>query len=223
MGAVMIDWSLFVDSIPALIKGAGLSIQIMLFATVIGLVVGTCLALMQKSSFKGFKLFSYIYVTFFRGTPMLVQILCVFYVLPQLGVKIPAFWSCVLAIGFNSAAYLSQVLVTGLNAISVDEVDAAKTLGFSSWQIKQYIILPQCFRKTLPALGNELVTLLKDSSLASVIGVGELAKAGAIIRGRTYDAFTVLLAVTVIYLVMTICISGIIKYLEFRSSKPCSI
>ena len=147
---------------------------------------------------------------------MLVQILFVYYVLPQFGVMIAPLWAASLAIGLNSAAYISQVIRSGIGAVPQGQVEAAKTLGFTSMQIWRFIIYPQAFRFALPALGNELVTLVKDSSLASIIGVMELSKEASIIRSRTYDAFSILLAVSMIYLSITSTLSFLLNKLEKR-------
>lgn len=214
MGLRVIDFQLIEQSIPALLRGAGLSLQIAFVATVLGVFVGTALALGEASKRWWLRLPVTIYVTLFRGTPMLVQILFVFYVLPQFGLMISPFWAASIAIGLNSGAYISQTIRAGINAVSKGQVEAAATLGFSHLMTMRYIVLPQAFRNALPSLGNELVTLVKDSSLASIIGVMELSKQGSIIRSHTYDAFSILLMVSLFYLVMTATLSFAMKRLE---------
>lgn len=210
----MIDFSLIKASIPALLKGSTLTIQIACTAAVLGLIVGTSLAFAQQSKMFFIRFLALSYITFFRGTPMLVQILFVYYVLPEFGLCIPSFWAASLAMGLNSGAYISQVVRSGINAVSKGQVEAAYTLGLNSWKTLRYIVLPQAFQVTLPALGNELVTLIKDSSLASIIGVMELSKEASIIRSRTYDAFSILFASACIYLILTACVSFLVKKLE---------
>lgn len=215
----MIDFNLIWDSLPNLLHGTSLSLQIAFIATFIGLILGSVLGLAEsaKSPFIRYPIWAY--VTLFRGTPMLVQILFVFYVLPQFGIIIAPFWAASLAIGLNSSAYISQTILSGVNAVPKGQIEAAHTLGFSTLQTMRYIIFPQAFRVTLPALGNELVTLIKDSSLASIIGVMELTKEASVIRSRTYDAFSILLAVSVIYLILTATLSFGIKLYEKRLEK----
>lgn len=210
----VIDFQLIWQSIPALLRGAGLSLQIAFVATLLGVFVGTVLALGESSKRWWVRLPVTIYVTLFRGTPMLVQILFVFYVLPQFGFMISPFWAASIAIGLNSGAYISQTIRAGINAVSKGQVEAAATLGFSHLMTMRYIVLPQAFKNALPSLGNELVTLVKDSSLASIIGVMELSKQGSIIRSHTYDAFSILLMVSVFYLIMTATLSFAMKRLE---------
>lgn len=210
----MLDFQLIWDSIPALLQGAVLSLQIAFTAACIGFIIGTILAFGETSKNAFIRFLVNCYVTLFRGTPMLIQILFIFYLLPQIGIKISPLWSASLAIGLNSGAYISQIIQTGIKTISKGQIEAAHTLGFSKFMTMRYIILPHAFKASLPTLGNELVTLVKDSSLASVIGVMELTKEASIIRSRTYDAFSIFLAVTVIYLILTATLSWGIRKLE---------
>lgn len=210
----MIDLQLIQDSIPALLHGAQLSIKLTILAALMGLSIGTLLGFSQKSRSKVLKALVFVYVTLLRGTPMLVQILFVYYVLPEFGVTIDPFWAATLAIGLNSSAYISEIIRSGISAVPKGQMEAAYTLGFSHLATMRHIVFPQAFRVALPSLGNELITLIKDSSLASIIGVMELSKEASIIRSRTYDAFSILLAVAVIYLILTATVSFFVKILE---------
>lgn len=214
METTMIDLTLIWNSLPSLLHGTITSLQITFIAACIGLSMGSVFGLLENTKSWMAKLTIGTYVTVFRGTPMLVQILLIYYVLPQFGLTIPPFWAASLAIGLNSAAYISQIVRTGIKAIPKGQLEAAHTLGFSQVKTMRYIILPQVFRITLPSLGNEMVTLIKDSSLASIIGVMELSKEASIIRSRTYDAFSILLAVSVIYLILTATLSFCLKKYE---------
>jgi polar amino acid transport system permease protein len=158
------------------------------------------------------------YVIIIRGTPMLIQILCAFYVLPQLGLKLDALTTAIIAIGLNSAAYISQIIKTGISSVAIGQLEAATVLGLSKQDTIRFIILPQALRITLPALGNEFVTLVKDSALASVIGVAELSKQGRFIISKTYDGITVFFAIAILYLIITSTISLIVAQLEKRMS-----
>lgn len=218
----MIDFDLIFQSMPNLLQGALLSCQIAFMAGCLGLVLGVPLAFCELSTFWPLRALVWIYVSLFRGTPMLVQILFVYYVLPQFGVMIAPVWAATLAIGLNSSAYISQIIRGGIAAVPYGQVEAAYTLGMSPFAVKRYIVFPQALRVALPGLGNELVTLVKDSSLASIIGVMELSKEGSVIRSRTYDAFSVLLAVSFIYLVMTSLLSLCVTLYEARIKKLCS-
>ena len=212
----MIDTALIWVSLPNLMQGTLISLQITFIAACLGFGFGSFLALAETTPSKLCRFGIGTYVTLFRGTPMLVQILFVFYVLPQFGILIAPFWAASLAIGFNSAAYMSQVIRSGINAVPAGQIEAAQTLGFSRLQTLRHIVFPQAFRITLPSLGNELTTLIKDSSLASIIGVMELSKEASIIRSRTYDAFSILLAISLIYLCLTALVSFCVKKYEQR-------
>ncbi len=213
----MIDFSLIWESLPSLLEGSLMSLQISLIAAGLGISLGSVFGIVEAKRLPFSFLVSF-YVTLFRGTPMLVQILFVYYVLPQFGVVIAPFWAASFAIGLNSCAYVSQIIRSGIQAVSKGQSEAAYTLGFSSFKTMRYIVFPQALRITLPSLGNEMVTLVKDSSLASIIGVMELSKEASIIRSRTYDAFSILLAVSVIYLILTALLSFCIKKYEKRLS-----
>ena len=214
METKVIDFQLIRDSLPSLLQGTSLSLQITGIAAFIGLVFGTILALGELSNLRWIRWTVNVYVTLFRGTPMLAQILFIFYVLPQFRIMIPPFLAASCAIGLNSSAYISQIIRSGINAISKGQIEAAYTLGFKKITTMRYIVFPQAFRAALPSLGNELITLVKDSSLASIIGVMELSKEASIIRSHTYDAFSILLAVSFIYLILTTIVSLGIRRLE---------
>lgn len=210
----MIDLSLIVISLPSLLKGALVTLQIASLAAILGLVVGTALSFAEQSKITALRFFAVGYITVFRGTPMLVQILFVYYVLPEFHINLPPFLAASVAMGLNSGAYISQAIRSGINAVCKGQIDAAQTLGLSPLKTLRFIVLPQAFQVTLPSLCNELVTLIKDSSLASIIGVLELSKEASIIRSRTYDAFSILLASALIYLILTTFVSYFVKKLE---------
>jgi len=215
----MIDFTLIWNSLPNLLHGTAVSLQITVIAAFIGLTLGSIFGLAENSKSALISFAVGTYVTLFRGTPILIQILFVYYVLPQFGIVIAPFWAASLAIGLNSCAYISQVIRTGISAVPKGQIEAAHTLGFTSIKTMRHIVFPQAFRVALPALGNELITLVKDSSLASIIGVMELSKEASIIRSRTYDAFSILLAVAIIYFILTTTLSFCLKKYEKRVNK----
>ncbi len=211
----MIDYALLKNSLPNLIHGALTTIQLAAYSCLIGLVLGVLAALAQTSSVKILRWFVNVYVTLIRGTPMLIQIAFMYYaILPLLGFSFSPFWAFIITIGLNSGAYVSQIIKAGIGSVSKGQLEAAQTLGFTRFQIARYILLPQAIRLVLPALGNEFVTLIKDSSLASTIGVVELFKEGSIIISQTYDAITVYTGIALTYLVLTTSLSFGISYLE---------
>lgn len=215
---MIIDFKLIVDSLPLLLQGVLVTLQIAGGGCLIGLVFGTVLALLQTSNNSFLRFLVGCYIVIIRGTPMLIQILCAFYVLPQLGIRLDALPTAIIAIGLNSAAYISQIIRSGISSVGVGQIEAAKVLGLSSLDTTRYIILPQALRIVLPALGNEFVTLIKDSALASVIGVAELSKQGRFIISKTYDGISVFFALAILYLLITSTISFIVAQLEKRMS-----
>jgi arginine/lysine/histidine transport system permease protein len=213
---MIIDFNLINEYLPVLLKGLVVTLQIAGIGCFIGLVLGTILALMQTSKNKLLRILVTSYVVVIRGTPMLIQILCAYFLLPQIGIHIPALWTAIIAIGLNSAAYISQVIRSGISSIGKGQIEAAKVLGFSTSATIRYIILPQALRTTLPALGNEFVTLIKDSALASIISVPELTKQASYVKSKTFDAITVYFAVAILYLILTSTVSLFMAYLEKR-------
>ena len=200
--------------LPFLLKGTTISLEIALFGCILGIFIGTILAAFFSKGSLIAKIFAHIYVTIIRGTPMLLQVMVTYFMLKQAGINISPFWSAILSIGCNSGAYLSQIILSGINTIPVGQSEAAKVLGFSNLQTLRYIIFPQAFKGIIPSLGNEFVTLIKDSSLASIIGVYELSKQGEIIMSKTYNAPAVYLMVGCIYLILTTTLTLLISYLD---------
>ena len=216
---VMIDFNLIVKSLPALWRGTLLTLKISFFGCAIGLILGTILGIAQTSKLPIINYFINFFITIIRGTPMLIQIFIVRYVFPQFGIVLPLVWAAILAIGINSSAYVRQIIRSGILSVSKGQIEAAQTLGLSRWQIMRQIVLPQAFQTVFPVLGNELITLVKDSSLASAIGVAELTQEASHIRSVTYDALTTYLAVAVIYLILTSLLSLVFNRIEKRISR----
>ncbi len=210
----MINFSLILKYYPLLLAGVATSLQIAFVSCSIGAVIGTGLGITLAGKNKVAKFLAQAYVSVIRGTPMLIQIMGTYFVLRSAGIPIPTFWSAVISIGLNSAAYLSQTILSGINSVGKGQIEAAKTLGFSSIQTVRYIIFPQAFRSILPNLESEIVTLIKDSSLASIIGVCELTQQGQIIISQTYDTPSVYFAIGLIYLILTTTVTILMSLLN---------
>jgi len=214
MENVMITQEFISYYLPFLLKGTIVSLKIAFFGCLLGICIGTILAaFFSKGSFIA-KIFAHIYVTIIRGTPMLIQIAATYFMLKQIGINISPFWSAIFSIGCNSGAYVSQIILSGINSIPAGQSEASQVLGFSKYQTLRYIILPQAINSVIPSLGNEFVTLIKDSSLASIIGVYELSKQGEIIMSKTFNAPAVYLMVGCIYLLLTTTLTLLINYLD---------
>jgi His/Glu/Gln/Arg/opine family amino acid ABC transporter permease subunit len=211
---MMINWTLIQQSLPILISAAVMSLKIAFISCGIGILLGTLLGVLQAENNKFIRFLIGIYVTVIRGTPMLIQISFYYFAF-----GLPAFGAAVLGIGLNSAAYVSQIIRSGISSVGKGQIEAARVLGFSKQQITRFIVLPQALRIVLPALGNEFITLIKDSSLASVVGVVELYRQSTVMITRTYDPLSIYAAAALIYLSMTSILSLALHFLERRLNR----
>lgn len=215
----MINTTLLQQSLPFLWHGSIVTIKIAYFSCILGVLFGTFLALCQTSRIFFLELPVNIYVTIIRGTPMIIQIFFMYNVLlPYIWPSVPPIYAAIVAIGLNSSAYVSQVIRAGIKSVSQGQIEAAQVLGLSQMQTIRYVILPQAIQVALPALGNELATLIKDSSLAAFIGVPELFKAGRDIISTTYDVATPYVAMALIYLLLTSIATLFVNFSERRMS-----
>jgi ABC-type amino acid transport system permease subunit len=167
---------------------------------------------------KGPNLVAKLYLTVIRGTPVVLQLLIIMYVVFAT-VKIDKLLVAVIAFGINSAAYVAEIFRSGIMSIDKGQMEAGRSLGLNYRQTMLRIILPQAVKNVLPALGNEFIVLLKETSIAGYIAVQDLTRAGDIIRSRTYDAFTPLIAVAIIYLTLVMILSHFVGRLERRLAK----
>ena len=214
---------------PMFIRGAGTTLILSVFTVVIGLIVGVVLALMRLGKFKPLSLISAAYTEFIRGTPLMVQIFFIFYALPQMGIKIPnisglgfdfpRFASGILAMGLNSAAYVGEIVRAGIQAVDRGQTEAARSLGMTGWQTMRRVVLPQAFKNILPALGNEFVTVIKESSITYVIGVQEIMSAANSVKGATYRALEGLVVAAGLYFCLCFPTSKIIAHFERKMSR----
>ncbi len=210
----MIDFQLLYNFYPLLLQGVLVSLQIAFVSCTIGAILGTTLGIILSSNNTTAKLLAKIYVSVIRGTPMLIQITVMYMLLKIYGSSISALWSATISIGLNSGAYLSQTILSGITSVGKGQIEAAKTLGFSPAQTIRYIIFPQAIKTVIPNLESEIVTLIKDSSLASVIGVYELSNQGKIIFSQTFDAPTIYFAIGIIYLILTTTVTILMNLLN---------
>jgi His/Glu/Gln/Arg/opine family amino acid ABC transporter permease subunit len=210
----MINFDLLSQYYPLLLSGVLTSLQIAFTSCAIGAFIGTGLGIILAGKNKSAKLLAQTYVSVIRGTPMLIQVTGTYVILRSFGVPIAALWSAIISIGLNSAAYLSQTILSGITSVSKGQIEAAKTLGFTQAQTIRYIIFPQAIRTVLPNLESEIVTLIKDSSLASTIGVYELTQQGQVIMSQTYDMPSIYFAVGIIYLILTTTVTILMSLLN---------
>lgn len=206
----MIDLAFIQAALPRLLSGAWITLQIAFFGSILGFSGGILLGILQSGESKLINFFIWIYVTIIRGTPMLLQIVFFSLMLNNLS----PFWTAIIAIGINSSAYISQIVKSGIASVSRGQIEAAQTLGLSHFDITRYIILPQALSIVLPALSSEFITLIKDSALASIIGVTELFRQGEIIVSQTYRALITYALIGIFYLLITSVVSLLFIKLE---------
>ena len=200
--------------------GLKVTLQITFFALMIGIVLGFILAIIRSTHDKTGKmkilnLVAQLYITVIRGTPVVVQLLIIYFVIFE-SINVSKVLAAVMAFGMNSAAYVAEIVRSGIMSIDNGQFEAGRSLGFNYFQTMIYIVLPQAFKNILPALGNEFIVLLKETSVAGYIAIQDLTKGGDIIRSRTYDAMFPLLTVAVIYLVMVMIFTRLVNMLERR-------
>ncbi|MBE3598739.1 MAG: amino acid ABC transporter permease [Limnochordaceae bacterium] len=210
-------WDIVWSAFPYLMAGVETTLVLSVLSVSAGVVLGTALALLRLSRFRPLSRVASGYVDVFRGTPLLAQILFVFYGLPQiLGFPLSSLAAGLLALSLNSAAYIAEIVRAGIQSIEKGQIEAAQSTGMNYSQTMRYIVLPQAFRRILPPLGNEFIAMLKDSSLVSVIALEDLMRRGQLLGSRTFRYFEVLLAVTILYLVMTKVVSYLLAWMERR-------
>jgi amine acid ABC transporter, permease protein, 3-TM region, His/Glu/Gln/Arg/opine family len=199
---------------PLLITGIKNTLLVALFSVAIGSVGGILLAILKLSKNKILSTIATMYIDFIRGTPLLIQLYMVAFGLPTLGIRLPALLCGVIALSLNCFAYIAEIIRAGINAVDKGQMEAARSIGMSENLAMKEIILPQAIKNILPALGNEFITVIKESSIVSVTGVMELMFAANTIRGNTFQAFAPLIVTSIIYFAITFIISKILTLLE---------
>lgn len=201
---------------PYFVKGIWYTIVITIFSVLIGVVLGTVLALMRLSKITPIRWIAIAYIEFIRGTPQMVQILFVYFGVGYLISNLSAIVAGIIAIGLNSGAYVAEDIRSGINSIAKGQTEAARSLGLSQAKTYRFVIIPQALKNIWPALGNEFITLLKDSSLVSVIGVSELMYQTQLIQTSTYKGVLPLFVAMIIYFILTFTLSRILNHFEKR-------
>ena len=211
---------IILDALPNLLLGAIVTLELTAFSVLLGMIGGTLLAIARISASAPLRWITRAYIDFFRGTPLLVQIFMIYFGLPALfqgigfSFNLEQFPAAVLALSLNSAAYLAEIIRGGIQSIEIGQREASESLGLGPIQTMRYVIFPQALRRMLPPLGNEFITLLKDTSLVAVIGFEELFRRGQLIVANNYRAFQIYTAVALVYLVLTLLSSRAFSFLE---------
>lgn len=206
-----------------LTDGLKTTLIVTFFAALLGIVLGFLLAIVRSTHDKTGKVpvlnaFAKLYLTVIRGTPVVVQLLIIYFVIFA-SFNIPKVVVAIMAFGLNSGAYVAEIVRSGIMSIDGGQFEAGASLGMNYPKTMFYIILPQALRNILPALANEFIVLLKETSVAGYIALTDLTRGGDIIRSATYEAFLPLIAVAVIYLVMVMVLSKLVSLLERRLAR----
>lgn len=206
-------------ALPSLLKGALITLQLTIVSIGLGLVGGSLLGIARLSKYGVVRVLARVYVDFFRGTPLLVQLFMIYFGLPGLfnSLGLPTFsqwWAAIAALTLNSSAYIAEIIRAGIQSIALGQTEAAESLGLSPIETMRYVIFPQAFRVIIPPLANEFITMLKDTSLVAVIGYQELFRAGQLIVAKNYRSLEIYILVALVYLVLTIISSQFFSRLE---------
>ena len=209
------------------LEGVSNTLIISVFTVLFGTILGVLMAMARMSKYKPLKWLATAYIEFFRGTPLMVQLMFIFYGLPMIGVTFPKisfipdfdrFAAGVVAMSLNSCAYVAEIIRSGIQAVDVGQMEAARSLGFHHREAMTLVILPQAVRNILPALGNEFVTIIKESSIVSVISIADLMFRAKGIIAKTYSSLECLAVVAIIYFLLTFLGGRLIALMERRMS-----
>jgi polar amino acid transport system permease protein len=209
----------YLPSMYFIAQGTIITLKYSVTSVLLGLIIGILLAICKVSKNCVLRLFANFYTSIFRGTPLLIQLSIIYFGMPSLiGVKLSVFVAGVIAFSLNSGAYVSEIIRAGINAVDQGQIEVAKALSIPKGLMMQDIILPQAIRNILPSLVNELINLIKESAIISMVGEMDLMRRAQIVSADTYSYFTPLLVAGICYYIMVTIISNLAKLLEKRLS-----
>ncbi len=213
-----------------LLKGLGVTLEITLFSALLGIILGFLIALVRATHdtnvlgkkrktfgdyiLKFFNVLCNIYITVIRGTPVVIQLMIMYYII--LASVRNGIYAAIIAFGINSGAYVAEIVRSGIMSIDKGQIEASRSLGFNHTQTMTKVVLPQAIKNVLPALGNEMITLLKETSVAGYVALADVTYVGNLIRSRTYEAFFPLITVAAIYFVIVLILTFFLKKMERR-------
>ncbi len=208
------------DRYKYILEGLLNTIVMAFFAVIIGIILGLIVSIIRNDyevnkKHKILNFISKMYVEIIRGTPVILQLMIIYYVIFK-SVNINIIIVGIIAFGINSGAYVSEIIRSGIKSIDKGQMEAGLSLGLKYKQVMKLIVLPEAFKNILPSLGNEFITLLKETSVGAYIGIIELTKSGDIIASRTYDYFFPLIIVALVYLILTLSLSKMVNVMERR-------
>ena len=217
-----LDFSILAGNMKYFYTGVLNTLLISFVSVLLGVIFGSLLTIMKRSKFKvgnikPLSILATSYIEIMRGTPMLLQIMLVYYGFDQIfGINMKALTAGIIAVSLNSAAYVSEIIRAGIDAVDKGQLEAARSLGMNQFMAMKLIIVPQAIKNILPAIANEFVTVIKESSMASVIGVGEIMYSAKVITGQTFRAFEPLMVAAAFYFIITFSLGRVINYIERR-------
>ena len=189
------------DRYMRLVKGLGVTLEVSLLAAIMGLIIGFLIALCNMSDKKILRVFGKVYTDIIRGTPSVTQLMIIYFVIFA-AVDWPKWIIASIAFSINSGAYVSEIIRAGIMSIDKGQTEAGRSLGLSKSQTMRYIIIPQAAKNIFPAMGNEFITLIKETAIVGYVGLEDVQKAGDLIRSATYEAFMPLIATAIIYFII---------------------
>ncbi len=216
----MLNFEEIWPSVPYILEGISVTLKIVAGAASLGIILGILLSLCKIGKIAPLRWFASFYTSIFRGTPLVLQLMIIYFALPQLlDIQISAISAAILAFGLNSGAYISEIIRAGINAVDKGQVEAAKALGVSYPKMMKDIILPQAIKNILPSLMNEFITLNKESAIVTVVGAADIMRRAYIVGGDKFTYFEPLLIAGAIYYVMTLVLSFLGAMLEKRLNR----
>ena len=213
-----LDFTVIIPRLPLLLTAATVTIQVSVLAVFFGTIFGIIIGVLRTMPNRFISSIAATYIYVIRGTPLLIQLFFIYFGLPSLGINLTAFTAGVLGLSIKAAGYIGELVRGGIEAIPNGQWEAGQVLGLSYGKTMRFIVLPQAIRNMLPAMGNEFVTLIKESSLLSTLAIAELTMMGDRIRSATFAPFETFLVVALIYLFLTSVTSFLLRLLEKRWS-----
>jgi polar amino acid transport system permease protein len=212
-------WKNIIEFTPNLLQGTVITIELTIISLILSLIIGLIVALGRLSKNKAIKKVCNFYISLVRGTPLLVQMMYVYFVFPSFGLTLTAFQAAIIALSFNEGGYLAETFRAGIQAVPKGQMEAAKAIGMDYSMAMRRIILPQAFSNVMPAIGNSAIILIKNSSLAAVITVTEVMHQGNLLAASTYQNLLIFTMVAIIYWILHYPLAILVNYLEMRGEK----
>ena len=210
------DFAYMIKIIPLLLKGAGTTVELAFIAITLGTVIGLIIALMKISKNPFFNQFGKFYTWIFRGIPLLVQLIFIYYALPAVGIELTSFQSAVIGLSMCGGAYIAEIIRAGILSIDKGQMEAALSLGMTYAQAMRRVIIPQTYRRLIPPLGNEFIALTKDTSLVSVVAMTELLRQAQLRASADFKPFEAYFLAAILYLILTTFFTVVFSKIESR-------